>query len=157
MQYEEFVKAAAEATERAARKALKRYVVASAVGYLFLLFGIGYAIYYSGHSADEARSSIVNSGRAVSVSGCNRDYDTISILRSEIAKGRKTLRQYYDEGLLTRAQYRRGIRSTRRILKRYTVPDCYAAKQVITDDPDAVIVIPEPRGDPPKDEDAAGP
>lgn len=134
-----------EQTQRAVRNALRRYVRGAAVGFFVLVVAIIGVRFLDAQDSAKARDSIVRSGDAVAVSGCNRDFDTIKILRAQIKRGKKVTLQYVAEGLLTQAQADRAIADTNRLLSRYTLPDCRASLEIITDKPDAQITPQEPK------------
>lgn len=107
---------------------------------------------------EASRKAIVKSGDAISVTGCNRDYDTIDTLRDELEKSADRVHRFVREGTLSVAQGERQIAETRDLLKRYKLPDCRQADEILTSNPKAKIVVPKARypDDPQQLKDEAG-
>lgn len=134
-----------EQTERAADKASKHTLKQATIGYLILFMGI-LMMYLNGQSTSQReREAIVESGRVVSVDGCNRDYETIATLRDEIEASKDRTLKLVKEGTLTEAQAMRSINETDDFLERYVLPDCRKAEEVLTSDPDQVNRVPKPK------------
>lgn len=128
-----------------ANKVLRNWVIGGTIAFVLILIGLIVAFHVDAQHNEESRKAIVNSGRAVSVAGCNRDYDSIQKLRGIIIASRPQLKTYYEEGSLTRAQYLRALDNIQKQLKDYPLPDCRRSLKVLTDDEDATVVIPEPK------------
>jgi hypothetical protein len=140
-----------EQVDRAAHKAAHRTMKGAVIGYVILFLGV-LGMYFNGQSVSKKeRGAVVDSGRIVSVDGCNRDYNTIQTLRDEISKSKKRTQQLVKEGTLTQAQADRAIEQTNDLLERYQLPDCRKAETVLTDNPEDVSKQPVPRFPPSED------
>jgi hypothetical protein len=135
-------------TNSAARRVLGKYSKAAVVAFAVLVFGNGFAV----SALNDARQAVVKSGAVVAVEGCNRDFDTIGVLRAQIVKSKETLKQYLNEGTLTKHQYERAVAETESLLEDYVQPDCRQAQKVITDDPSFSHGAPTPKFVPEKGE-----
>lgn len=131
-------------TKHAASKALSRYRKEARIGFAILLIGLGFSLHDQGVKSDEGRTAIVQSGRVVSVDGCNRDFNTIGILRSQIIKGKATIQQYVEDGTLTQRQADRQVEQTDDLLAKYQQPDCRRAEKILTDESGKVTPVPKP-------------
>ena len=131
-------------TERAAAKALKSYVRRAVIGFLILLAGIGYAIHDQNVFTGQARESIVRSGKVVSVSGCNRDYQTISALRGVLTTAQAIQEKAFRAGDIPKSVLERSNAFYTSQLELLMLPDCRTAREILTDDPNAEIKVPEP-------------
>ncbi len=106
-----------------ARHTLRKYRNSAIVGFLILAIGMGASQVANNHAAADGRARIVDSGNAVAVTGCNRDFNT-------------SLRQ-------RQALYRQPDRSNGQpltpeqrdqIIRQLTpLPDCRQARNVVTD------------------------
>jgi len=137
-----------EQTERAAEKASKRGYEAALkqarLGFALLLIGIGAVFYLNQKDDADARTAIVDSGRAVSVSGCNRDYEDRVKFVELLLRGKAAVLMAHKTGQQTEAQRDRGLEFYDRQLKDYTLIDCRKSEDVVSDDPDAVADAPAP-------------
>jgi hypothetical protein len=137
-------RAAAKAARGESRKVLKRYVQGAVVAFLILLTGLGWSLYAQGKDSSEGRTAIVQSGRAISVDGCNRDFRTIGKVRDVFMRSALFLRAQYDRGDITLAAYERGVAYYSQQLATFPLPDCRAALTIVTDDPNATVRVPVP-------------
>jgi hypothetical protein len=142
--------------DTAVRHALAAYSRRAIIGFVILAVGIGLAVKVeSDHNADQreqivnqgeqAQQSIVVSGDAIAVAGCNRDYDTIDTLRDELERSLVRIDLLEKEGTYTPRQAQVGRDATKDILKRYKLPDCRFADDVLTANPGKPTTVPEPR------------
>ena len=138
--------------KRAVRDALRKYIPGALIGYLILLAGLIFAWnerdqQTAARRADNvaARHQIVNTGNAVAVSGCNRDFESATKLRALIAAGRPQIKQYVKDGTLTPAQGDRALANIDAQLRTYALPDCRKVAHVVTDNPDRYVTIPAPK------------
>lgn len=137
-------RAAAKAARKESRLVLRRYVRGAVVAFLILLAGIGGSFYAQGTDSSASSTAIVQSGRAISVDGCNRDFHTIGKVRSVFMRSALFLRGQYERGDISLEAYERGVRYYSQQLATFPLPDCRAALTVVTDDPDAPIRVPVP-------------
>lgn len=115
------------------------------VAWIFLAGIIGYALYIDDKHSSQSRDAIVTSGRAVSVSGCNRDYDTIDALRDQLENSLERIDLLVQDGTYTPRQAEIARKSTKDVLANYTLPDCRVAATVVTSDPNKDTYVPDPR------------
>lgn len=137
--------------EQRERNHRRRWRNANLAGFLILLAGVGGGFYTQGQDrsaadskATEQRIAIVDSGRAVSVAGCNRDFKTISKLRGILIRGQEFQRAAFERGDISIEVYERGTAYYQQQLGTLPVPDCRKAAKVLTSDPNAPIRVPEP-------------
>jgi hypothetical protein len=133
------------AVNHAVDQAMRTYSKAAATGFVILLLGLVLCVYVVQNYDAAARRAIVDSGRAISVSSCNRDFDSISKDRNLLQRGRENIQQQYAAKDITETAYRRSIAFYDRELREYRLPDCREALDVVTDNPNAPIFIPRPR------------
>lgn len=142
-------------TERAVNKALtqarledrrrfRRYVRSATVAFGLLFAGVSFSIYAQSHDSEAGRTQIVNSGRAVSVDGCNRDFGTIGGLRSILISSRDFQDSALKRGDISRTQHDRALEFYEHNLRSIPLPDCRKAEEILTDDPNARVTIPVP-------------
>lgn len=130
--------------ERRNAQHFRRFRTRAVVGFTILLAGVGASFYTQGKDSDEGRTAIVQSGRAVSVSGCNRDFVTTERFRNLLLRGQAAQKRALADGDITQRQYELGTKFYERELRLTPLPDCRESLEVVTDDPDAEIVVPEP-------------
>ncbi len=139
-----------------AREAFNAYRRNAVIGFLILLFGLGFVQWDNNKTAANARKdiaaqsvqadrAIVKSGRAVSVAGCNRDFDTIASLRKQIRIGLRRIDRLEADGTYTKAQADAGREAQTRFLREYKLPDCRSALDIVTDNPRKLGPTPPPK------------
>jgi hypothetical protein len=121
------------------------------IGYFILLVGIIITFGLQRHEtsvrradANAQRQSIVRSGSAVAVSGCNRDFLTITSLRRVLIDSGEVSKRAHARGLVSDQQYRSTQRFYQRQLHRLKLPDCRKAEHLITSNPERPLVVPVP-------------
>lgn len=137
-QLEHFAAEARRAAAKGAREGARRQARSALLGFLILFAGISYNVYDIRHSAATSRRAIVQSGRVVSVDGCNRDYRDdrrfIALLNHSVVLVKRSIKQQHLEGTPQAKEalafYRTEIRNATNQL-----PDCRKAVSVVTDDP----------------------
>lgn len=127
-----------------ARHALKIYSRRSLVAFLVLLVGIGYAIHESNTSSTSGRTAIVNSGRALAVDSCNRDFQSIGRQRGLLERAKAQTTKALKKGQVSREQADDAYKFYADELARIPLPDCRKAKLILTDDPKKPIKQPVP-------------
>jgi hypothetical protein len=133
------------AQKRAVNKAVKRTHRNAVLGYVILLVGV-FGMYWNGQSLSQReRNAIVESGKVVSVDGCNRDYETITALRAILTAANDDRRRAYRLGRLTPEEYADAKVYFDRQLKTLVLPDCRIAERVLTANPDAPRELPSPK------------
>lgn len=138
--------------ERAAQRVLRRYRRSAMLGFAILLLGGVTERLISADDAHDARQSIVTSGNAIAVAGCNRDFRTAvgvqSILRNALANQERRFR----EGQVSKREIEVIRKISREQLKAYPLPDCRPAASSVTQDVDngGMTKVPHPfyPGDP---------
>lgn len=137
----------AESEKRAVHSALLRYRRAAVVGFVVLLLGVGYNIYDVNQRSADGRDALVKSGRVVSVSGCNRDFNSISALRGLLTSARASQREAVKRGDIpapSPAQQTRTDEFYHDQFQKIKLPDCRKAESLLTDDPDDLPAVPRP-------------
>lgn len=133
-------------TNRAVRKALRRYAKPAIVGYVLLMIGVLAAFQVNNNDrsvrrieAGKSREAIVLSGRAVAVSGCNRDFKTISALRGVLIASKAFQQRQVRDGLISPETFERARKFYDTQLASLQLPDCRDSESLLTDDPDDEI------------------
>lgn len=137
-----------EQTRRAAKHATRRYAQGAILGFLILLFGIGYNFVDYREASNDSRAAIVQSGKTVAVDGCNRDFNSISALRGLLTSAQAAQAEAVKRGDIPKPTPERQKLADDFYadqLKKIELPDCREAEKVLTDDPDIAPEIPEPR------------
>jgi hypothetical protein len=133
-----------EAQSRAVHTAVNRVRKSAVIGFLILLLGIGFNIWDNKQQGEHSRHAIVNSGRVVSVAGCNRDFHTITATRGVLIAAKKNVRAQEKAGRFTKDQADDAVTFYNTQLGKLTLPDCRLARTIVTDDPDKLRPIPTP-------------
>lgn len=131
-------------TEHASKKVLKRFRKEAVAGFLILALGLGIGTSANNHTNAASRVQIVKSGQAVAVSGCNRDFRFASGLRGVLYASRDFQAGALKRGDISRDRYKLAVRFYKTQLQALPLPDCRVAKEILTDDPNAKIVVPQP-------------
>jgi len=137
--------------DREVEGALTRYVRGAIVAYVLLVAALGYALWRDSHDradrrADSiaAREQVVNSGNAVAVQGCNRDFVTTKHLRDVLINAAAFQRAALKRGDISPAQYSRAITYYNSQLAGLPFPDCRHTLHILTDNPQRTVHIPTP-------------
>lgn len=133
-------------------KALAGYVKGALVGFLLLLFGVGYGLHNNTNVAKAGRTglaqqqrAIVLSGQAVSVEGCNRDFRTGQQQIKFYSRARFTNLRNYKQSKLTYKQYRVGDKFYSDAIADVILPDCRKVKDILTlDTPNKPVRVQTP-------------
>jgi hypothetical protein len=128
------------AADKAARRTQRRALV----GFLILLVGIAAAFYTNSQTAGESRRAIVDTGRIVSVSGCNRDYEDRVAVRKVLEASKNFTKNAYERLNLTPEELEIRLEFYDDQLADLPLPDCRKASKVVSDDPTKVPAMPEP-------------
>jgi hypothetical protein len=133
------------------RRALKHFRNQALIGYLILLFGLLFVWQTFQHDQGERRKvaqaqreTIVRSGRAISVDGCNRDFRSTLKLRAVFIAAKQQTKAQHDQGAISDARYARTVKFYNDQLKEIVLPDCRKAREVVSQDPNRVVNIPRP-------------
>jgi hypothetical protein len=122
-------------TERAARKAVRRYRRSAVVGFAVLALGIGAQQYTTNHDANSSRQAIVVTTRDVATASCNGRFLDRQVLREIVEAQRPVIAGYVKDGTLTLGQGTQAIKQLNETLTLLRLPDCRRAAEIITDDP----------------------
>lgn len=143
--HKEFDEVLAASQEQTARS-LKRYARSATVGFLILLAANAYVWSYSNRNNNQSRDAIVRSGKAVSISGCNRDFRSTQALRGVLKTADQLQARAIKTGEITISPKQRQIahKFYSQQLRNLPLPDCKAAGEVLTNDPDAKPLVPRP-------------
>lgn len=117
------------------RAALATYSRRALAGFVILAIGIIVAFWSGSHRAAGERDTIVKTGRIVSVSGCNRDFVTITKLRSLLSSAKASVVQNGKAGLYSKDRVHEAVVFYDRQLSQLKLPDCRVARTIVTDDP----------------------
>lgn len=135
-----------EQTRRAVRKSLRSYATPVILTYLALIVGLVIAFHVNAVTAkqgrqyrDKQQTALVDSGRAVSVDGCNRDFRSRDDLRGILIRLRAATTLNKTQ---TPDQKAAALSFYDKTLAQQTYPNCGAARNIITSDPNAPIVVP---------------
>jgi hypothetical protein len=110
----------------------RRMVIA---GYVILTIGYIGNTTVDRERASDGRAALVQSGRYVSVVGCNRDFITIEKIRGVFQRAIIGLDEQFAAGEITKERHVRGIAFYLGELDRIRLPDCRDASNIITDNP----------------------
>lgn len=133
-----------ESSVEGVRKAIRRYQRSALAGFLLLLAGIGVTIQVDSSRSADARQSIVESARAVSIIGCNRDLRTNLKLRGILEASRLSTEERFEAGEITKAQRDRAVAFYNEQVAEIPAPDCRRLTDIISDDANKPVVVPEP-------------
>lgn len=126
------------------------------IGYIVLGGGIIGGFLVNQDHNNETRQAVVDSGQAVAIESCNRDYNQTFELRRLIDKSYAQIEQALKDDRISpeaAAQQRANLAEA---LDRLVLPDCREVRGALTSDPDADIEVPVPLHPPDKpDPDAA--
>lgn len=132
------------AATKASRAALRRYVRGATVAFTVMALAIGGSFYAQGTDSSQGRTAIVQSGRAVAVDGCNRDFKATERFRNLLLRGQAAQKRARADGDITQRQYELGREFYKRELRRTPLPDCRDALRILTDDPNVEVRVPPP-------------
>lgn len=131
-------------SERAVKHGVRRYARGALVGFLILLASNIYVWSFSNRNNSDSRSAIVQSGKVVSVAGCNRDFNTITALRGVLTNARAFQDAALKRGDITREQFDRAQDYYDQQLSALKLPDCRKAERILTSDTGDVPPAPVP-------------
>lgn len=134
-------------TERAVNKALRSFRNRALQGFLLLLVGLMVLTYVQRHDQMErreatnaARDQIVESGRAVALTGCNRDFQTAQAFQATI----KALRDAAKKRNPQTPETAMAVDFYDEVLEISPLPDCRKAENIVTQDPTQPIIKIDP-------------
>lgn len=134
--------AAGEVSTASLHAAIRGYQRRALTGFLILLLGIGVVTKLDSDRGAAAREAIVDSGRAVAVLGCNRDFRTQQQVRGVLEASITRSQRRLEAGEITPNEHARQEEFLRAQLAQLPLPDCRLA--TITDDPNEEVMVPEP-------------
>jgi hypothetical protein len=142
-------KAAAQAAEKAAeegvRKGRKQQARQARIGFIILLLGILLVFHLGNRASDGERQAIVDSGKVVSVDGCNRDYTEDVRIRDVFLTSRSIIKNRLEAGESADPQAdKAAVRFYDEQLLAFKLPDCRRAEALLTSDPDRFVPDIEP-------------
>lgn len=105
------------------------------IAYIAVAFALGANIAIDRERAGDARAALVNSGRIVSVDGCNRDFRLYQKVRAVFLRSLDAITQQRNSGLITQAQYLRAKNFYETELSNFALPDCRITENLLTADP----------------------
>ena len=128
-----------EQTQRAVKKATRRDRAVSRIAYIVLTVGLMVSLFIASHERAKAQDAVVESGRAVAVEGCNRDFEDRMRFRSLLKRLRAASEQAAKEGRTTEEQRQQAVAFYDQELKRFGLPDCRKSQDLLTSNPDKSI------------------
>ena len=136
-------------TERAAEKAAFHAARAvqrrALIGFIILLLGIIIVQQVGNSTSAKERQAIVDSGRVVSVDGCNRAYEERLKIRDVFLTSQSIVRARVKSGeSVDPANDRRALDFYKDQLAAFKLPDCRKAEKLLTADPDKPLPVVEP-------------
>lgn len=140
-----------EQTERAVQKANDFSAAADRrawrnrmTGFAILFLAFLGNVLYSNHISAESRDQVIRSGDLVAVDGCNRDFRSTTAVRGVLVASKGFIRQSVRRGALSQEEASVRLAFYDSLLDDLPLPDCRKADDVLTDDPDAQVAIPQP-------------
>jgi hypothetical protein len=152
---EPFTQAQLEQIGTEVQRASKRVRDRALVGFIILLIGIGVVYNVGQHHTAEQRKEVRNqataqaravaqSGRAVAVEGCNRDFNTMSALRASYSSAQALTEAAGKRGEITPRQLETARKFYSDQLAKLTLPDCRLAARILTTNPKTPVQVPTP-------------
>lgn len=130
-------KAAATAAQHVQRRAL--------VGFIVLLVGIIVAQGIGNRTSSQERAAIVDSGKVVSVDGCNRAFEERLKIRDVFLTSQKIVQVRVDAGKSSSPDNdKEALAFYKEQLRLFKLPDCRDAEHLLTSDPDKPLPDVEP-------------
>lgn len=150
---EEQLKWVAEQTERAAAKAAHQAALDAGRNerrhnrwaFLILLIGILVVFHLGNRASEGERQAIVDSGKAVAIDGCNRDYTEDVRIRDVFLTSQSVIQRRIDSGQSPNPKAdKQAVAFYDEQLKTFKLPDCRKAESLLTSDPDRFVPEVEP-------------
>lgn len=116
--------------ESAVRHAHRR----ATAGFLILFIGTMVSLWVSYDVSQDSRDRIINTGNAVVVDGCNRDFADRQGLRKLLIAGRTLVESQRKKGAIPDDQAAIGHKFYNDQLRALKLPDCRKATDAITDE-----------------------
>ena len=116
----------------------------STVGFIILLVGLATVLWLGEHHASSARKAIIDTGRIISVDGCNRDFKSRQEIREVLLRSKEFQDGALERGDITKSEYQRAIEFYDERLEALPLPDCRKSETILSDDPDEVPAKPTP-------------
>jgi hypothetical protein len=135
-----------EWSARGVRHGVHRYARRAVIGFAILLAANIYVWRDSNTNNSDARNAIVDSGKVVSVAGCNRDYRSISALRGVLTTADRLQARAIKQGdiRVTPKQRATAHKFYTDQLNNIKLPDCRAAESILTSETGDVPPAPKP-------------
>lgn len=133
-----------ESRKRSVDHAVRRYVVSATIGFVILL-GANIFVWQTANSQNTAsREAIVDSGKTVSIAGCNRDYRSTQALRSILQTSDDFNQAAAKKGEITQAQADVAHKYYQRFIRSIPLPNCKEAGEILTSESGDVPPAPKP-------------
>lgn len=129
---------------RGFKKGFRHFRNAATVGFVILLAGNIGGWITNTHDADQSRHAVVQSGRVVSVSGCNRDYVTVNRLRNVLLNAKTFQAAALKRGDISAEAFTRTQAYYDAQLAGLPQVDCRSSATILTDDPADLPPVPQP-------------
>lgn len=134
------------AVEKGVREGVRQYRNRALQGFVLLVVGLICLTWFQSHETSQRRAlaagqrdAIVKSGRAVALTGCNRDFKTAQAFQATIEAVREAAKRRPDS--IERAN---ALHFWDEVLRISPLPDCRMAENVVTQDPHRPIVRIDP-------------
>lgn len=101
------------------------------VSYLILVLAIAFSLNNVRNESAQRRTEIVQATQNVIYDSCERGNDTRALLRDLVREGNKNSKKYLEEGLLTKAQYKRAIALNADAVRKLADVDCKASVKTV--------------------------
>lgn len=128
-----------EQTRRAVRKATRRDRAVNRVAYVILTVGLVLSLFVASREGAKAQEAVVDSGRAVAVEGCNRDFEDRLRFRSLLRRLKSASESAGRLNGSSQERIDRAVAFYDAELKRFTLPDCRKSANLLTSDPEDSI------------------
>lgn len=147
-QLEFFTHQTERAVEKGVREGVRQYRNRAVQGFVILVLGLMTLTYFQAKETADARAArdaqqkaLVQSGRAVAVDGCNRDFVTAQGFRATISRLKEATQMRADQN---QAATKQAVQFYDSVLAISPLPDCRDALTVITSNPAAPVRVVDP-------------
>ena len=133
-----------EQTDRAVRKSLRIFSRRAVAGFIVLFVAAIGNVWFASRVSHNAREAVIKSGDAVAISGCNRDFRTIETLRVLLKTAAAASASQEKKGEISHERGAAAKQFYVSQLKALKLPDCRKSDDILTDNPNKQVAVPEP-------------
>ncbi len=124
--------------------ATKRTLRRAALGYFVLMAGVA-GTYWNGQTVSKSeRDAIVNTGKVVTVAGCNRDFVLITSVLGILSASQAQVELAEKRGVLTAPEAAARVAFFSEQIDKLRLPDCRRSVQILSTDPGRKASVPTP-------------